>query len=146
MDTEFQNFDNQNQENHTNDYYNQTSQNQGNPYYNTSSSQGQYYGNQPATEKPCGMAIAGMVLGILSMVCCCIWYISGILAILALIFSIITIVKKKPGKGMAIAGVICGAIGLIIAIVMVVGFVAIRQSGMSSSDYQKKIESIQQME
>lgn len=168
MDNEFKEFDNQNK-NDVNDGNNQNSQiqnysnaqnqdynsyqnqnynnYQNNGYNNMNGTSGQqnYYGNEPATETPSGMAIAGLVLGILSMVCCCIWYVSAILAILALVFSIITVVKNKPGKGMAIAGIVCGAIGLIMAIVVVIGVIGYTRT-MSPKDLQNMINNIESME
>lgn len=166
MDNEFKEFDNQNK-NDVNDGNNQNLQNQdynsaqnqnynsnqnynnyqNNGYNNMNGTSGQqnYYGNEPATETPSGMAIAGMVLGILSMLCCCIWYVSAILAILALVFSIITVAKNKPGKGMAIAGIVCGAIGLIMAIVVVIGVIGYTRT-MSPKDLQNMINNIESME
>lgn len=166
MDNEFKEFDNQNK-NDVNDGNNQNLQNQdynsaqnqnynsnqnynnyqNNGYNNMNGTNGQqyYYGNEPATETPSGMAIAGMVLGILSMLCCCIWYVSAILAILALVFSIITVAKNKPGKGMAIAGIVCGAIGLVMAIVVVIGVIGYTRT-MSPKDLQNMINNIESME
>lgn len=166
MDNEFKEFDNQNK-NDVNDGNNQNLQNQdynsaqnqnynsnqnynnyqNNGYNNMNGTNGQqyYYGNEPATETPSGMAIAGLVLGILSMVCCCIWYVSAILAILALVFSIITVVKNKPGKGMAIAGIVCGAIGLVMAIVVVIGVIGYTRT-MSPKDLQNMINNIESIE
>lgn len=112
---------------------------------NGTSGQQYYYGNEPATETPSGMAVAGLVLGILSMLCCCIWYVSAILGILALVFSIITVAKNKPGKGMAIAGIVCGAIGLLISIVIVIGVIGYTRT-MSPKDLQNMINHIESME
>ena len=79
-----------------------------------------------------GMAITGMVCGILTILpsCCCGLFglpLTILLVILSIVFSIIGLVqiKKNPaqkGKGMAIAGLIIGALGLIAAILMVVVF------------------------
>ena len=92
----------------------------------------------PTTPKPAqgastnGMAITGMVCGILTILpsCCCGLFglpLTILLVILSIVFSIIGLVqiKKNPaqkGKGMAIAGLIIGALGLIAAILMVVVF------------------------
>lgn len=61
------------------------------------------------TEKK-GLSIASMVLGIVALVCCCIWYISIPCSILAIVFAIIG--KKKGGKGMATAGLVLGIISV----------------------------------
>lgn len=63
-----------------------------------------------------GFAIASLVLGILSIVCCClpsspvlmIVYIA--LPVLALVFGIISVKKRK--NGLAIAGIVTGSVGL----------------------------------
>lgn len=75
----------------------------------------------PAQEpkKLIGLSIASMILGILSIVCCSVWYIAGLFALAGLVLGIISMVKKCSGKGMAIAGIICSVIGLIIAIAMI---------------------------
>lgn len=65
-----------------------------------------------------GLAIAAMVLGIVSLVLFCIWYISLPCAILAIIFGIIAIKSSK--RGMAIAGISTGAVGAILMILLYV--------------------------
>ena len=55
-------------------------------------------------EEKKGLSIASMVLGIVSIVLFCIWYISLPCAILAIIFAVIGM--KNGGKGMAIAGLV----------------------------------------
>lgn len=88
-------------------YGQQEQQNVGNtnPYGNTENSwnnagyqdvNGQ--GASQSTFSPSGFAIASLVLGILSLVCCCFWYVAGIFAVLGLAFSIIVLVKHKPGE------------------------------------------------
>lgn len=112
-----------------NDYYNQpqnsySSQSgdgfrQSNDGFNSVNNQG-YQNYVPEPEEGPGYAIAGMVCGILSMViCCCQYYVSGVLAIIGMVFSIIVLKNGKPGKGMAIAGVVCSAIGIIIALFLI---------------------------
>lgn len=73
-----------------------------------------------------GLGIAGMILGIVSLVCCCVWYISGLCALIGLILSIVSIVQgRKVGKtnGFALAGIICCAIGLLFAAIMLLAFI-----------------------
>jgi hypothetical protein len=71
-----------------------------------------------------GMAITGMVMGILSLLCsypCC-----GVpFNILGIIFSLVALsqLKKNPGqggRGMAIAGLICSILSLLILVLLVV--------------------------
>ena len=76
-----------------------------------------------------GMAIAGMICGIVSLIgpCCC---IAQPATILGIIFSCIALsqIKSNPhqsGKGMAIAGLICA----ILSLVMLVAFIALGVAG-----------------
>lgn len=64
-----------------------------------------------------GFNIAALVLGIVALVTWCVWIISIPCAVLALIFGIIGI--KKPGKGMALSGIITGSIALVIWAIVV---------------------------
>ncbi len=85
-----------------------------------------------------GFSIAALVLGIIAIVLCCVWYISVPCGILAIIFGIIGIKSSK--KGMSIAGLITGAIGLVISIIMFValvffGMVIGLSEGLDSLDY-----------
>lgn len=66
-----------------------------------------------------GLAIASLVLGILSLISCCSCFP---LAIVGLILSIIALVKSKNGKGLAIAGLITSAVALVVFIVSAVRF------------------------
>lgn len=77
-------------------------------YYN------QPYPNQPEKEPGKGLAIASMVCGIVSFLCFPL--ITGILGI------IFGAVAKSKGcrSGMATAGIICGAIGIALWIIMLV--------------------------
>lgn len=67
-----------------------------------------------------GFAIASMVCGILSLVCCCLSQFSLILSIVAIIFGIISLNNKYEGKGMAIAGLITGGIGIAMWLLMII--------------------------
>lgn len=63
-----------------------------------------------------GFAITSMVLGIISLVLFCIWYISVPCSILAIIFAILSLKSSK--KGMAIAGLTTGIIGFILMVLI----------------------------
>ena len=78
------------------------------------------------SNKTYGLNIAALVLGIVSIVLWCVWFISIPCGILALIFGIIGV--KKPGKAMGITGVVTGAITIaiwifIFTIAFVFGFI-----------------------
>lgn len=59
-------------------------------------------------------AIVSLVLSILSLVLCCCMGFNFILAVPAVIFGIVSLVKKRRGKGMAIAGIIISAISILL--------------------------------
>lgn len=78
-----------------------------------------------------GFCIASMVLGIIALVLFCVWYLSIPCAILAVIFGILGI--KSKGKGMAIAGLVTGSIGLVVSVFIII-FLVIFGVAMGISD------------
>ncbi|MDE7435261.1 MAG: DUF4190 domain-containing protein [Lachnospiraceae bacterium] len=78
--------------------------------------QSQYGGAGNSDDKT--MAIASMVLGILSIVLVCLMFASTILSYIGIVCAIVAIVlgalsKKKIGKnGMATAGLVCGIVAI----------------------------------
>lgn len=84
---------------------------------------------QVEPKKGAGLAIASMVLGIVSLVIsCCIPYVTFIASLLAVIFGGVSLSKKMGGKGMAIAGLVCGIIGLVPAIITLIAGASILAS------------------
>ncbi|MET9902234.1 hypothetical protein [Streptomyces sp. NPDC006446] len=71
-----------------------------------------------------GMGTAGLVLGIIAAVLFCAWPLAIVLGILAVIFGLIGRGKARRGEatnpGQALAGVICGAVGIVLAIALLV--------------------------
>lgn len=65
-----------------------------------------------------GMSIAGMVLGIVSIICCGI--IGIICGIIGVILSALALKDNKPGRGMAIAGVACSVVGIVGGIIYLI--------------------------
>ncbi len=89
---------------------------------------------QTVAQESKGLSIASMVLGIISVVLFCIWYISIPCAILAIIFGIVGM--KKGGKGMGIAGLVLGIVAvaiLVIIYLLAVAGLATLTSAISSS-------------
>jgi Domain of unknown function (DUF4190) len=76
-------------------------------------------GYAPAGPKSSGLAIASMVLGIISIVLFCVYYLAFPCAVLALVFGVIARSKISRGEGsgggMAMAGIICGLISIVLA-------------------------------
>lgn len=89
------------------------------------------YSVEPEKKKMIGFAIASLVLGILSIICCC-FGLGWITAIPGVILGIVTIAKKYAGKGCAIAGIICSALAIVLSIVMLIWTMA---AGSSLMDY-----------
>lgn len=93
---------------------------------------GPYGAPLPASTGTNGMSIAALVLGIL--------WIYGVGSILSLIFGYISLgqIKRDPrqkGKGMAIAGVVLGWVGIVGAIIVIAFIVYAAQSGVYDSTY-----------
>lgn len=87
----------------------------------------QYNPNMNASEEKKGLSIAALICGILSITCCCGWGL--LLGLAGIIMGIIG--KKKGGRGMAIAGIVCGSIGVIVNII----FIFLYAMGLATVDY-----------
>ncbi|MBE6685200.1 MAG: DUF4190 domain-containing protein [Ruminococcaceae bacterium] len=72
-----------------------------------------------------GLAIASLVLGIVSLCCCCSSYICGILAI---VFGIIAR-KCEGGSGASLGGIICGSISVALTTLMFIVMIAMGMTG-----------------
>lgn len=94
------------------------------PPYQTGPTPDVAYGQPPAMiygRETNGIAIAAGVCGIVAVVLC--WipfvdYVSIVLGVLAIIFGILGVRRADAygsGRGMAITGIVCGAVGLTIA-------------------------------
>ncbi len=89
-----------------------------------------------------GFAITSMVLGIIAVLTCIYGIILGIIAV---VFGHLAIGKIKRnsalgGKGMAIAGLVCGYVAIAASIIAGIMFaVAINQTGGSLKDFQKQV-------
>ncbi len=110
--------------------YNQAPNYNQNPNYNYNPNQGQpqnpNYGYAPVQPQPAdpgkGLAIAALVLGIVSFFC-----FPAITGVLGIIFG--GVAKGKGCRsGMATAGIVCGVISLILFVLIIV-FVAILATG-----------------
>ncbi|MFJ2019263.1 DUF4190 domain-containing protein [Streptomyces nodosus] len=74
-----------------------------------------------------GMGTASLVLGIISVVGFCLCGASIVPGALAVIFGILGLRKARRGEatngGVALAGIICGAVGMVLAVVVVVAMI-----------------------
>lgn len=61
------------------------------------------------------MPIIALICSILAVLCCCLDGFAFVLAIVAIVLSIISLVKKKGNKGMAIASLVVAIIGFLLS-------------------------------
>lgn len=79
------------------------------------------------------LTICGSFVGVtISVMLVLMMYLSPVLGIVAIVLGIVQIVKNES-KGMAIAGIVCGAMGILIF----VGIIAIGIWAISSGFYEK---------
>ena len=111
--------------NDNNDFYNKNrddreenagSNEQNGNWGHQSGDENEYFYNQTGRApkpKTLGWSVASMVVGILSVVCCCLGYTGIIFGIGAVILSIVA--RKSLGyfEGMSIAGLVLGIFGLV---------------------------------
>lgn len=104
-------------------------------YYSESAADNNVYAGEPVNYgsgkgQGTGFGIASMICGIVSLIGCCgLWYVSIPCAIAAIVLGIVQIVKNES-KGMAVAGIVCGAIGLLLTIVVIILVAIFVQSGV----------------
>ena len=85
-----------------------------------------------------GMSIAALVLGILAIVSCYVWALFGIPAVICGHMSLKKINNSSvpiQGKGMAIAGLVCGYLGILIQLIMIVFIVLAFASASNAPTY-----------
>jgi hypothetical protein len=97
---------------------------------------------QLTPEKPHKLALWSLILGIAALVLALIVFISVPAAIIAIIFGILTLVKHRPGKGLALAGIITGGAALIF-IPIVVALAVVSYNGISEKANEIKNTAIQ---
>ncbi|MCL2717550.1 MAG: DUF4190 domain-containing protein [Lachnospiraceae bacterium] len=96
---------------------------QSNPYQNTGSSYNpppKYTAGGSENTGNSGLAIASLVCGIVSIFCC---YFSFFVSAAGLITGIMALVKKQPGRGMAIAGIIISSISILFYVIVFVAII-----------------------
>lgn len=65
-----------------------------------------------------GLGIAGMVIGIISLVTVCCGGLGGFLGIIGLILSVVGACSKNKQKSTAVAGIVCNSISILIMIII----------------------------
>ena len=90
-----------------------------------------------------GFAVASLVLGILTIVFFFTFWFDWILGALAIVFGALGISRANKGsgqKGMAIAGLVCGAVGVVFSIL----FIALIVNVANNKDVQDVFSSVLQ--
>lgn len=97
-------------------------------------SQDRYSGSYIMPEQPKkkknGLGIAALILGIISLISCCCFWLSIILGVVSIILGIISLAQKEDTKGFAIAGIVLGAMGVVITVATVITSSYMYKSGM----------------
>ncbi len=89
----------------------------------------QNYSQQNYSQPSSGFGIASMVCGILALITCCLWCTCIPLAVVSIVLGILQI-QKGTAKGMAIAGIVCSSIGLILFIALTIYGNYLQSSGL----------------
>ena len=84
--------------------------------------------------------IVSLVCGIVSLPLICCTYIGLIVAVTSIVFGILSIKKGENAKGMAIAGIICSAVAIVVII-----FLLIFAASLGSADYDDVMKKIEDM-
>ena len=143
--SEFENNNQYNQQENANPYQQENGTNgYSNPYYGNpssaeeanSSNESSYYDknaygivsnyggyDKVPVKSGKGYAVASLILGIASItICCCVPGVGFICALLAIIFGVIS--QKRNPCGMALAGIITAAFGLVFGVIISASFAA----------------------
>lgn len=118
-----------------------TSQNVGNSYSNYQDNTSTYTTYQstmpptvPQSQGANGLQITGLVLGIISIVSCCCYGITGVIfGIAGLVCSIMGNKENKHGVGTA--GLVCSIIGLVLSVLVILMYVIIFFLGEGFDDF-----------
>ncbi|MFD6434085.1 DUF4190 domain-containing protein [Streptomyces venezuelae] len=80
-----------------------------------------------------GMGVSALVLGIIAAVGFCLWPLAIVLGILAVIFGAVGRGKARRGEatngGQALAGIICGAAGIVLSVALLVILIVVPDEG-----------------
>ena len=90
-----------------------------------------------------GWSVASMVLGILSVLCCCITYGGLIMGALAIVFAIVSRRNLGYFDGMAIAGLVLGIIGAVFGIMTIISEIYLSANPELLENYLKYLESLE---
>lgn len=134
------------------EFQSNTSNEGANPYHSPQA----YPGQAPAAQAYApaaptdGLSIAALICGILAIISCYIWGLFGLPAVICGHLSLKKI-KNSPtpiaGKGMAIAGLICGYIGIVFQLLMIIGGIFLfMESKQQMNDMETELQKSQMIE
>ncbi|MBQ9070535.1 MAG: DUF4190 domain-containing protein [Clostridia bacterium] len=91
-------------------------------YHNINTPEGEkedrYYEIFDKSKKTMGWSVASLVLGIVSVLCCCLGWVGLLMGALAIVFAVVSRVSLGYFDGMSIAGLILGIFGVVFGGVM----------------------------
>ncbi len=106
----------------------------------------QGYAQTPAVA-PKGLAISGMILGIVGLLASAVlFFVPGlgpVLGLVGVILSIVALVKKQP-KGLAITGIITGALAIIVGIILTMVMFAVAAQVINDPQFQDQLQQLEQ--
>jgi|GEM_PF-1516659 len=94
-----------------------------NPQYSNQNPYNPYLNGTMVNNAGSGQAIAGMILGILSILNIAVPFFGTLMAIVGIILSGFGL--KSKNRGMAITGLVLGILSLIISLIITIGFIAL---------------------
>lgn len=71
-----------------------------------------------------GFAIASLVCGCLSILCCCFGCCAFPLPVAAIVLGVMVIIKNLEGRGLAIAGIVTGGVALLLQLIFTIAMVS----------------------
>ncbi|WP_379134288.1 DUF4190 domain-containing protein [Paenibacillus sp. sgz500958] len=96
----------------------------------------EFYPPVPPPAHTNGKSVAALVLGILAIV---IPYIGLLFGIIAIIFSTLSLkeirIRQEQGRGLAIAGLVCGIIGTIFSVILIIILIIFIFAAASMNNY-----------
>lgn len=113
--------------------------------YGQQNYQNYQYNGPNYTQPSSGFGIASMVCGIIALITCCVWCACVPLAVVSIVLGILQI-QKGNAKGMAIAGIVCSAIALVLLLVLTVWGNYLQSSGLYNEIMQEYMHQIQEFE
>lgn len=87
-------------------------------------------------------AVISLVCGILALLCSCCGWLSITVSVAAVVLGILSLNRQEPDRGLAIAGIVCGGVGLLIAVLILI-FATAASNVLNPEQVEDVIERIQ---